>query len=200
MDKEEFINSILTGAISTYEKYKILPSVTLAQAITESFWGEASFGNNLFGIKWQDGCGYERQYLWTTEFINGEEVRIQDWFRKYDNWTQSIEDHGYFLYSNNRYKNVIGCYKAEEACEQLQLAGYATDPNYAKQLINLIKEYNLTKWDGENKMELTKEQAKVIVKEKTGFTDATIQYMADDYRWGDELIIRLANALLKGGK
>ena len=42
---------------------------------------------------------------------------------------------------------------------------------------------------------LTKAQAKIIVKEKAGLSDSTIQYIADDYRWGDDLIIKLAHAM-----
>lgn len=43
--------------------------------------------------------------------------------------------------------------------------------------------------------QMTKEEAKVIVKEKAGLSDKTIEYIADDYRWGDEAIIKLAEAL-----
>lgn len=45
---------------------------------------------------------------------------------------------------------------------------------------------------------MTKDEAKQIVKDKTGFSDQTIQYIADDYRYGDELITKLAT-VLKGG-
>ena len=45
------------------------------------------------------------------------------------------------------------------------------------------------------KMKMTKEEAKLIVKTKAGLSDATIQYLADDYRYGDELITKLANAM-----
>ena len=43
--------------------------------------------------------------------------------------------------------------------------------------------------------EITVEEAKKIVKEKAGLSDSTIQYISDDYRWGDELIIKLAKAM-----
>ncbi len=42
---------------------------------------------------------------------------------------------------------------------------------------------------------LTKSEAKAIVKEKAGLSDATIQYIADDYRYGDEAIVKLAEAM-----
>ena len=43
--------------------------------------------------------------------------------------------------------------------------------------------------------DMTKEEAKKIVKEKVGWSDKTIEYVADDYRWGDDAIIKLAKAL-----
>jgi hypothetical protein len=42
---------------------------------------------------------------------------------------------------------------------------------------------------------MTKDEAKAIVKEKAELSDATIQYLADDYRYGDELIVKLAKAM-----
>ena len=42
---------------------------------------------------------------------------------------------------------------------------------------------------------MTTEEAKEIVKLKVGLADSTIQYIAEDYRWGDDLIIKLAQAM-----
>lgn len=42
---------------------------------------------------------------------------------------------------------------------------------------------------------MTKDEAKALVKEKCGLSDATLQYIADDFRWGDELIVKIAQAL-----
>lgn len=47
----------------------------------------------------------------------------------------------------------------------------------------------------EGEIEVTKEEAKKVVKDKAGLSDATIQYIADDYRYGDDLIIKLAEAM-----
>lgn len=41
---------------------------------------------------------------------------------------------------------------------------------------------------------MTKEKAKEVIKEKAGLSDSTIQFL-DNYRWGDELLIKLANAM-----
>jgi len=47
----------------------------------------------------------------------------------------------------------------------------------------------------ENVTKLTVEKAKQIVKSKAQISDTTLQYMVNDYRWGDELIIKLAKAM-----
>ena len=47
------------------------------------------------------------------------------------------------------------------------------------------------------KPQYTKYEAKAIVQEKAGLADVTIQYIADNYRYGDELIIKLANAIMR---
>jgi N-acetylmuramoyl-L-alanine amidase CwlA len=41
---------------------------------------------------------------------------------------------------------------------------------------------------------MTKEEAKAIVKEKAGLSDQTITFL-DSYRYGDDLLLKLANAL-----
>jgi len=38
MDKTQIIKSLIPGALLPYEKYNILPSLTIAQAILETGW------------------------------------------------------------------------------------------------------------------------------------------------------------------
>jgi N-acetylmuramoyl-L-alanine amidase len=45
-------------------------------------------------------------------------------------------------------------------------------------------------------VDMTIDEAKQIIKEKTGFSDETIQYLWS-YRFGDELLIRLAKSYSK---
>ena len=52
--QKAFLDSIHDGAISTWKQYGVLPSLTAAQAIIESGWGQSSLASqyhNLFGIK-----------------------------------------------------------------------------------------------------------------------------------------------------
>lgn len=122
-------------------------SVTLAQAALETGWGASSIGDakNLFGIKGTGPAGSIR--VSTKEFINGRMVTIQDNFRKYHSWAQSIEDHGKLL-QNARYSPAMK-YKnnPDQFAREIHKAGYATDPNYASKLISIMKANNFYQWD-----------------------------------------------------
>jgi flagellum-specific peptidoglycan hydrolase FlgJ len=146
MDKQKFINLIKDGAIQAYKKYNILPSLIMAQAILESSWGEKAPGNMLFGIKWTKGCGYDSQILWTSEFIDGKIKKVKAKFRKYKNFTESIDDHAQLLLLS-RYKPVRQAKDYKDACNKVQQCGYATDPKYAKKLISIIEASNLQQYD-----------------------------------------------------
>ena len=152
MNQKDFITQVAPGAIAAHKKGSVLPSVTIAQAILESAWGKSAPGNMLFGIKWTAGCAYDKQLLWTTEYINGKAQKVQDWFRKYNSLADSVEDHGNFFLQNPRYKPVLACTNYKDACIQVQKCGYATDPNYATQLIQIIGLYKLYEYDKEEVM------------------------------------------------
>lgn len=145
---QNFIESVAQGAINGWTKYGVLPSVTVAQAILESGWGQSGLStsaHNLFGIK----GSYNGQYvtMQTREVYNGQSYYIYDNFRKYANNSESVEDHGNFLYSNSRYVNLLGDQSYTSVARKLQADGYATDPSYASSLIKLVEMYNLTQLD-----------------------------------------------------
>ena len=145
---QNFIESVAQGAINGWTKYGVLPSVTVAQAILESGWGQSALStqaHNLFGIK----GSYNGQYvtMQTREVYNGQSYYIYDNFRKYANNSESVEDHGNFLYSNSRYANLLGDQSYTSVARKLQADGYATDPSYASSLIKLVEMYNLTQLD-----------------------------------------------------
>lgn len=156
----KFIEEIKDEAIKNYKEYKILPSITIAQAILESSWGESDLAqiyNNLFGIKADSSWKGEYVTLETFEFYD---IKIEDKFRVYSNKNQSIKDHAKFLVDNQRYKKY-GVFEAKTYIEQayaLQNAGYSTaednsgQKRYAKDLIELIRQYNLQLIDSEIKI------------------------------------------------
>lgn len=151
-EKREFIEAIAPEAQKMQKKYHVYASITMAQAILESDWGTsklASDYHNLFGIK---GTGSNSKVLNTKEYVNGEWVTIKGRFRVYSSWAASIKDHTQLMlngtaYNNENYKAVVEAKSYQAAAKALQKAGYATDPDYAKKLINVIKTYHLYNYD-----------------------------------------------------
>lgn len=149
MTNNEFINIVGAIAREDMKKSHILASLTIAQAILESNWGNSSLSkapnNNLFGIKGE----YNGQYvtLPTKEFENGKWVTIEAKFRKYSSWTESVADHSSLFNRLDRYSNLRGCTDYKLACKYVREDGYATDPGYTNKLINLIEKYDLTRFD-----------------------------------------------------
>ena len=133
-------------------------SVTVAQAILESGWGEGHMGdaNNYFGIKAQVRNG-------KIEFGDVASGYVDKITKEYDkngraytvvapkSMADSFLDHGIFLTRNKRYAKAIAAYAkskdADEFARGLQKAGYATDPQYAKLLISLMKKNDLYKFN-----------------------------------------------------
>ncbi|MBC1231347.1 GW domain-containing glycosaminoglycan-binding protein [Listeria booriae] len=151
--QQEFINLLAGHAQEIQDQKGILTSITLAQAILESNWGEsklATEGRNLFGIKGE----YQKDSVMmpTQEFENNEWITIDAAFRKYPTWFESLDDHAaLFLkgtsWDKTKYQGVIKAKDYKTAANALQKAGYATDPGYAEKLIELIEQRNLQTYD-----------------------------------------------------
>ncbi len=148
-EQKDFINLIKLGAIDTYYKYKVLPSLTIAQSILESAWATsilAKEANNLFGIKWQPNCGYDYIIKSTKEYTNGKWITIDAKFRKYNSVYESILDHAIFL-QKSRYAKVLTAKDYKEAAYEVWKAGYATDPYYPNKICERIEWYKLYEVD-----------------------------------------------------
>ena len=146
----DFLLSIHDAALDGWRQFGVLPSVTAAQAILESAWGQSALatqGHNLFGIK----GSYNGQSITmrTAEYGNGGYYYINDAFRKYPSNYESIVDHGRFLATNSRYNNLLWKKDYTVVTQYLHADGYATDPKYASSLNNVIRTYNLDAWDRE---------------------------------------------------
>lgn len=147
MKRTEFIEKVAQYAVADYNRSKILPSLTIAQAILESGWGKSGLAvrcNNLFGIKGKyQGQG---EVFPTKEFMGGKWITIEAEFRKYPTFEGSIRDHNDLL-QKPRYKKVKGEKDYKKACHAIKEAGYATDPNYPALLIDIIERLKLNKYD-----------------------------------------------------
>lgn len=151
---DNFIAKISPLAISDFKNSKVLPSLTIAQAILESGWGEsvlAKKANNLFGIKATKDWKGKAISKDTLEYFNKKQATsITAYFKVYDDWLGGIKDHSKLL-STSRYTDVILAKDYKEACEKIAKAGYATDPEYSSKLIALIEKYKLYEYDNKVK-------------------------------------------------
>lgn len=142
---QQFIAWIAPFAQQAEETYGVPASVFIAQAAEESSWGTKSPGNNLFGIKVGGSWSGDKQLLWTREEVNGVSVRVQAWFRKYASKMDSVKDR-IKLMGAKRYEGARNV-DPHTAARALQSGGYATNSNYANNLIKIMNDYGLTKYD-----------------------------------------------------
>jgi flagellar protein FlgJ len=172
--KQNFILSAAAPAHQCELKTGVPASVTIAQAILESGWGVHHIGNanNYFGVKaFLDKSGVVKFGNHATGYVNvkthehekGKDFVTSANFRAYSSMADSFLDHGEFLAKNRRYRSAIEKYKkngdADEFAHGLQSATYATDPNYAKKLIDIMKKYNLYRY---NSPTVEKEAARLL--------------------------------------
>src|SRR4029077_9508745 len=93
--EQAFIDAVAPGAVAAQSRYGVPASVTIAQAIDESGWGQSALAvrdHNLFGIKGTGPAGSD--LLPTQEYQNGQMVSVTAPFRVYHNMAESIADHG----------------------------------------------------------------------------------------------------------
>lgn len=191
MNKQDFLKEVAFYAVADYERSKVLPSLTIAQAILESGWGKSGLAknsNNLFGIKAGSSWKAAKRLYPTKEFLNGKWVTVQAFFREYSTFKGSIKDHNDLLL-RPRYKKVISSTNYKEACHEIWKAGYATDPNYPKLLISIIEQHKLQRYDEEALYVLKPEDANKLIRlVQTKYAEATTDEQRRDWhRLAEEL-------------
>ncbi|MBQ7471734.1 MAG: glucosaminidase domain-containing protein, partial [Prevotella sp.] len=115
----------------------------LAQGLLESGAGQSELtrkGNNHFGIK----C-----HGWTGRTTYHDDDARQECFRAYKNALESYEDHSKFLASSQRYSRLFQLSRTDYKgwAHGLKACGYATNPQYAHRLIDIIELYKLHQYD-----------------------------------------------------
>ncbi len=141
---EQYIEQYKAIAIMEMDRGGVPASITLAQGILESSFGNsplATDAKNHFGIKCHDWEG-EGYWKWDDE-------SEPSCFRVYCNAEESFKDHTDFLTGRSRYASLFLLSKTDYAgwAKGLQKAGYATANDYADKLIDLIGRYQLYIYD-----------------------------------------------------
>ena len=162
MDKETFIQKVAEKVRKYAPLYGIcVHSPIIAQAIIESGWGKSSLAskyNNYFGLK----CGSS----WKGKSVNmntkeeykvGTLTNIRDNFRVFEDFDAGIR--GYFEFINtSRYANLKGVKTPDEYVRRIKADGYATSSKYVDNIMRVIRDNKLTRFDGNGDGDMKKEE------------------------------------------
>ncbi len=145
-----FMDSVLPVVKKAAASIGINPLIMVAQAALETGWGKfvvkdaaGNSSNNLFNIKADSRWQGEKVEVSTREYREGRPVMEQAAFRRYDSVSRSAEDFADFIRDNPRYRGALDAVAdGKEFIRQLQQAGYATDPAYAKKVLAVFDSLN----------------------------------------------------------
>ena len=140
---QQYFDQYKDMAVEQMRRYHIPASITLAQGVLESAAGRSELavkGNNHFGIK----C-----HGWTGRTVYHDDDENNECFRAYGNASESFEDHSKFLTTSSRYSSLFQLKQTDYKgwAHGLKACGYATNPRYAIQLIDIIQLYRLYEYD-----------------------------------------------------
>lgn len=144
---EEFVRRLHPLAVQAGQELGVEPKVLLAQAALESGWGRSTIKNgngdnsfNLFNIKADKAWQGKQAQLTTLEFDQGIPKKVNAGFRSYGSFQESFKDYVGFIKSNPRYGDALKkSGNAEQYMNELQRAGYATDPKYADKVMSIYQ-------------------------------------------------------------
>jgi len=139
--RASFVRELWPQAQAAAQALGVDPRAVVAQAALETRWGQripataaGSSSHNLFGIKASGAWNGPTAAASTLEYQQGSAGVEDAQFRAYPSRSQSVQDYVALL-STPRYaaaRNTGGDIAA--FATELQQAGYATDPDYARKL------------------------------------------------------------------
>ena len=166
--QEQFLAQMGELASHEMERTRVLASVTVAQAIWESGWGQSSLTkktNNYFGMtvgsSWKGTIYCSKNdsfYSSRTEAISilgnakynywasGGDNGVPGFWRVYSSMAESVADHNDLLSTSGLYKGIPGETDYKTVCNILNKY-YCNDGSYATAIISTIEKYDLTRFD-----------------------------------------------------
>ncbi|MGZ8928830.1 MAG: flagellar assembly peptidoglycan hydrolase FlgJ [Methylobacter sp.] len=152
MSAEQFVEQLQPYAEQAAKQLGIEPRVVLAQAALETGWGRSLIKNsnggssfNLFNIKADKAWQGKQVQMPALEFEQGIAKQVNSGFRSYNSFQESFQDYVDFIKSNPRYGEALKqAGNAKQYMQELQRAGYATDPNYADKVMDIYHGSTIT--------------------------------------------------------
>jgi flagellum-specific peptidoglycan hydrolase FlgJ len=137
---------VIAAARSAQAATGIPASVSLAQWAVESAWGSRCTGTfNYFGVK--AAPGQPSTVCATHEVIDGQRVAAHAAFANYSSEAKAFTAHAELLATGARYAPARAALPDVTAFIQAMAPVYATDPNYADLLLEIVREHDLQQYD-----------------------------------------------------
>lgn len=142
----EFVNQVMPTIRRAASALGLNPLGLLAQAALETGWGQrmprtadGSPSFNMFGIKAGESWTGARATADTMEFSNGVATPRRTAFRAYGSIEDSVNDFANLLRNSPRYRDAVAAGNDTQAyVEGIGKSGYATDPEYANKLSQIL--------------------------------------------------------------
>ena len=142
----EFVDQVMPAIRRAATALGLNPLGLLAQAALETGWGQRMARNadgspslNMFGVKAGDGWTGARATADTVEFSNGVAAQRRTAFRAYRSIEESVSDFANVLKKSPRYRDAIAAGGDVHAyIDRIGKSGYATDPEYATKLNQIL--------------------------------------------------------------
>jgi len=142
----EFVGEVMPTITRAAQALGVSPLGMLAQAALETGWGkrmartvDGAPSLNLFGIKADDNWEGARASANTVEFSGGVATQQRTAFRAYGSIEESVSDFANLLKGSPRYHNAVAAGGSAQAyVASIGRSGYATDPDYANKLNEIL--------------------------------------------------------------
>lgn len=159
---DDFLATVGPMCTNDMRDNHILASFSLAQAIWESGWGRSTLAtqaNNLFGIRAYSTWGgkvFDRNECvlynnWDALVAAKGQSYVSSYklsfWRAYDSWQESVNDHSGLFNRMSIYENLRGNYDYRSCCTLIVQDGYCSETEYTDCLINLIESYDLEQYN-----------------------------------------------------
>ncbi|WP_245542714.1 flagellar assembly peptidoglycan hydrolase FlgJ [Psychromonas ossibalaenae] len=146
-DKKSFIETLMPYAKKAAQALGIAPEVLVAQSALETGWGKKIINSadnqssfNLFNIKANKSWQGDKVAKDSLEVEGGVGVKRRSNFRAYGSLQESFADYQNFISKSKRYQEALQQGEDSQAyIEELQQAGYATDPKYAEKIKKIMQ-------------------------------------------------------------
>ena len=136
-----YIQKFWKLAVTEKDKFGIPASITLAQGILESASGTSTLArtaNNHFGVK---------TFNKLIKHVIRHDDSPTDKFKVYNNAWESFRDHSLIVKKSHYKTQYLANTDYVGWADALRKGGYATEKNYAIDLINIINKYQLFRFD-----------------------------------------------------